>query len=173
MHSESPKPDDVTPPPSVTSSSPPASTPSASPPGSPYTAVGLESLPDAAILSRDDILNIKGHERVLLLAMCNGRWVPLEPDRRKKRHRLSGIHSSGFVVRPAERLSVACSFRLEVPTKGDMTRVFMRSARSEPELDADSPKYRDCPYLLFVGEVLCVRHLPAHAIASNKRARSE
>ena len=125
------------------------------------------------ILTRDDILAIDGHERVVLLAMCDGRWVPLEPDRTSKNHSFAGMVASGFVVRPATRLTKACSFRLELPVKGDVTRVFMRSSHMAPDPEAESPKYRECPFLLFVNDVLCVRHLPAHAITpSNRRARS-
>ena len=150
---------------------------SPSPPASPIVGIDLELLPadvKPTYLSRDEILSIQGHERVLLLAMCNGRWVPLEPDRKSKQHRLGGMVASGLAVRPARKLSPACCFRLEVPAKGDMTRVFLRSLRKAPDIDDDSPKYRKAPFLLFVNDVLCVRHLPAHAITpSNKRARSK
>ena len=93
-------------------------------------------------------------------------------------------------AKPKENHELA-GFRLEVPQAGCVTRVYLRHFRPKtkakkpnnqnqndntiPEaIDSSddepaqeeiviNPTYRQAPFLLFVNDYLCVRHLPAHA----------
>ena len=137
------------------------------------------------LFTRDELLECEGSKLVVILARCGGRWLPLSPDLSAMQRRLAAVISSGYVVRPSRNAGVemlVSPFRLEIPKRGDMTRILLRSVRSgdsrrpsregDEEPDDSSESYRDQPFLLFVDSRLCVRYLPAHAIASARRARS-
>lgn len=132
-----------------------------------------ESTASYDLISRDEILELEGVLTVVVLARCGDRWLPLQPDYSQKKHSLAGMVCSGYVVRPGTEGS-AVPFRLEVPQRGDLTRVFLRAVRNDAILLSDdgeqTPSYRQLPFLLFVDGRLCVRFLPSHAIASASRA---
>ena len=100
---------------------------------------------------------------VRLVVHAEGRWVPLRLDQEME-HKLGGMVASGIVLRPAHDLCSEAKLTLEVPRRGDMSRIYIRHQRSGNASMRDEPSYREAPYLILVKGVLCVRHLPAHAI---------
>lgn len=115
---------------------------------------------------------MQGPVRVLIIGCCDQTWEPLEVDWSSKHHCLGSEPISGVVIRPAKKISNACCFRLEVPIRGDFSRVYLRSSVKTKDLDAESPSYHVCPYVRFVGDTLCVRHVPSSAVVTNKAAQS-
>jgi len=119
------------------------------------------------LVSRGQLLSLTRAERLdglYLLLRRDNRWLPLNVSE-EQLHCWGGVVASGEVVLPTASLESACRFQLELPSK-DLKHAFIRLGNSiwSPSSDQAEPAYRDAPFLLLINRVLCVRHLPAHAI---------
>jgi len=120
-------------------------------------------------MTRSELLNMQGHAYVHMFFKQGESWVPLQIDQTRRKRKGGGAVASGFVLAPSSQKGI---FRLEVPRRGDMSKIYLRSAKAPPVLGAGEkrPTYRAEPYLLFVNDVLVVREVPNHAIVSNHLA---
>ena len=133
-----------------------------------------------AFLSHDDIRDLEGAvSGARILANIEERWVPLRLTDSVE-HCLGGMVASGMAFEPvldfAEDSNL--TFDLEFPRRGDLSRVFLRKhavpRTLPPDLVGGEPSYSDSPYLLLINDVLCMRHLPHHAIVPTlAQARAE
>ena len=143
------------------------------------TASGVHDFSTLERLPVDELVEEPITGPVLLLAACDGKWVPVEPNPGRRRHSVGGLIASGVTLQPAPEASLATACRYRVECTGDQTRVFVRvlppatKGETRPVDYRIAPYYdlvyRSAPFLLFINGVLCVRHLPAHAITPTLR----
>jgi len=126
--------------------------------------------------SISDAFADEGHIDGTLMARVGGHWIPLTVDVERLEHTFGGFIASGNPVRlllPASHVAPSL-FRLELPCRGDVSRAFIRWLEPSVNADRGSLDYKEAPFLLFIGDVLCVRRLPPWAIVpSVAHARSD
>ena len=118
-------------------------------------------------LHSDDLQSLEGAVTgVRLVAHVDGKWIPLRVDQDMERS-YGGLVASGLSLRPAYDLCSEVKLMLELPRRGDLSRVFIRRQSAENAVTGDEPSYRAAPYLLCVNGVLCIRHLPGPALVQS------